>query len=110
MIGSRELAEAVYDAKIDTHISFVGSHISALPKEVLELECVDSVLLNEGVYALWNLLRSNLSDEELKKVKGIGWKDNSKSLIGNSPEKIVPQERMDIDLLMWDLLPKIEKP
>ena len=24
-----------YDAKVDTHISFVGSHISALPKEVL---------------------------------------------------------------------------
>ena len=112
MIGSRELAEAVYEANLDTHISFVGSHISALPKEVLEIECVDSVLLNEGVYALWNLLRSNLSDEELKKVNGIGWKDNSKSLIVNSPERIVPQERMDIDLpgYAWDLLPKIEKP
>ena len=112
MIGSRELAEAVYEANLDTHISFVGSHISALPKEVLEIECVDSVLLNEGVYALWNLLRSNLSDEELKKVNGIGWKDNSKTLIVNSPERIVPQERMDIDLpgYAWDLLPFKKKP
>ena len=81
MIGSRELPEAVFDANLDTHISFVGSHISALPKEVLELECVDSVLLNEGVYSLWNLLRSNLSDEELKKVKGYWLESNSKTLI-----------------------------
>ena len=112
MIGAKELASEVYNAEIDTHISFVGSHISALPKEVLELECVDSVLLNEGVYALWNLLRCDLSEQDLKKVKGIGWKDNSKSLIINDPERIVPQERMDIDLpgYAWDLLPMKEKP
>ena len=112
MIGAVELAEAIYDAEINTHISFVGSHISALPKEVLELNFIDSVLLNEGVYALWNLLKSNLEDHELKKVKGIGWKDKSNNLVINTPESIVPQERMDIDLpgYAWDLLPKKEKP
>ena len=112
MIGAKELAFEVYNAEIDTHISFVGSHISALPKEVLELKCVDSVLLNEGVYALWNLLKCDLSEQDLKKVKGIGWKDNSKNLIINDPERIVPQERMDIDLpgYAWDLLPMKEKP
>ena len=112
MIGASELANELYNAEVGTHISFVGSHISALPKEVLELKCVDSVLLNEGVYALWNLLSCDLSEQDLKKVKGIGWKDNSNTLIINDPERIVPQERMDIDLpgYAWDLLPMKEKP
>lgn len=112
MIGSRELAEAVYAAGIDTHICFVGSHVSAIPKEVLELECVDTILLNEGVYALWNLLKSDLEKISLKKIKGIGWKDENKNLIVNEPEKIVPQERMDIDLpgYAWDLLPRKKTP
>ena len=81
-------------------------------KEVLELECVDTILLNEGVYALWNLLKSNLENISLKKIKGIGWKDENKNLIVNEPERIVPQERMDIDLpgYAWDLLPRKETP
>ena len=43
----------------DIPVCFVGSHTSALPMEVLSHESVDIVLLNEGVYALHNLLKSN---------------------------------------------------
>jgi anaerobic magnesium-protoporphyrin IX monomethyl ester cyclase len=62
------------------------------------------------VYALRNLLKTNLKDD-LGNVKGIGWKDNGVSIL-NPPEKIVPQERMDIDLpgYAWDLLPYNKKP
>ena len=112
MIGARELANALHESNCDTHITFVGSHISALPKEVLSIECVNTILLNEGVYALWNLLKSNLQDVDLKTIKGIGWKDTDNNLIINEPERIVPQERMDIDLpgYAWDLLPMNKKP
>ena len=41
--------------------AFVGSHTSALPREVLAHPVVDIVLLNEGVYALHNLLASDLA-------------------------------------------------
>ena len=110
MIGAERLAKALKKQNNDIHISFVGSHVSALPKEVLELNHVDTVLLNEGVYALRNLLKSNLK-EDLKNIKGIGWK-SSGLLILNEPEKIVPQERMDEDLpgYAWDLLPYKKKP
>ena len=110
--GYGELAEAVHLAGIDTHISFVGSHVSAIPKEVLELKCVNTILLNEGVYALWNLLKSDLEKTSLKKIKGIGWKDENNNLILNEPEIIVPQDRMDIDLpgYAWDLLPRKKSP
>ena len=112
MIGATGLAECVYDSGVDTKIGFVGSHVSALPKSVLKLKFVDFVLLNEGVYALWNLLKTNLKYEDLKNIKGIGWKDNDKNLIINNPEDIVPQERMDIDLpgYAWDLLPMKKTP
>jgi radical SAM superfamily enzyme YgiQ (UPF0313 family) len=77
---------------------------------VLEEDFVDFVLLNEGVYALRELLETNLKDD-LDKVKGIGWKKEGHPIL-NAPQKVVPQERMDIDLpgYAWDLLPYENKP
>lgn len=111
MIGATQLAYSLKQASPSTHICFVGSHISALPKEVLKLPFVDSILLNEGVYALHNLLNSSLEDDDLSRIKGIGWKSNGTPVL-NDPETIVPQDRMDIDLpgYAWDLLPFDEKP
>jgi anaerobic magnesium-protoporphyrin IX monomethyl ester cyclase len=114
MIGATELAAAIKAAGLASPICFVGSHTSALPRQVLAYSCVDIVLLNEGVYALHNLLRSNLKDD-LRTIKGIGYKRPNApvpELVLNSPEQIVPQARMDIDLpgYAWDLLPCRERP
>ncbi len=115
MIGATELATALKLSFPEYPICFVGSHTSALPKEVLALEPVDFVLLNEGVYAIQNLLRTDLT-EGLDKVAGIGFKKgesgSARQLILNRPEKVVPHERMDVDLpgYAWDLLPYREKP
>ena len=89
---------------------FVGSHVSALPLEVLAHPDIDLVLLNEGVYALHNLLKTDLKTG-LDKVKGIGHKSNGAPQL-NAPEIVVPQERMDADLpgYAWDLLPFRQKP
>jgi anaerobic magnesium-protoporphyrin IX monomethyl ester cyclase len=114
MIGGIELADALKAAGVSAPICFVGSHASALPKQVLAYPGVDIVLLNEGVYALQNLLRSNLKDD-LRSIKGIGYKSANgaeSDLIINPPEQIVPQARMDADLpgYAWDLLPYRERP
>src|SRR5260370_6860750 len=114
MSGAIELAAALKAAGLSAPICCVGSHTSALPKEVLAYPCVDIVLLNEGVYALHNLLRSNLKDD-LRTIKGIGYKRPNglaPELVLNPPEQVVPQARMDIDLpgYAWDLLPYRERP
>jgi anaerobic magnesium-protoporphyrin IX monomethyl ester cyclase len=115
MIGALALARKLKNADVDTKICFVGSHTSALPMEVLSEDAVDMVLLNEGVYALINLLKSNLSGD-LSSIKGIGYKKRGPGGFPiptlNSPERIVPQERMDEDLpgYAWDLLPYIKTP
>jgi len=115
MIGALSLAKVLKESSLDCRICFVGSHTSALPMEVLSYSCVDIVLLNEGVYALHALLKSNLG-EDLAHIKGIGYKKGGPGGFPiptlNAPQGIVPQERMDIDMpgYAWDLLPYKEKP
>lgn len=110
MIGAVRLGGALKAAHPGYPICLVGSHVSALPKDVLALDCVDIVLLNEGVYALHDLLASDLK-EDLPKIKGIGHKAYGRPTL-NAPQRVVPQERMDVDLpgYAWDLLPYKEKP
>lgn len=110
MSGATLLAKDLKEEDLDTKICFVGSHTSAQPKEVLSFSYVDIVLTNEGVYALHNLL-SLSNSSYLKKIKGIGFKEENKIVL-NEPEKIVPQEKMDQDLpgYAWDLLPYKKKP
>ena len=69
MIGNTALADMLREQYPGHLICFVGSHSSALPLEVLrDHESIDLVLYNEGVYALHNLLASDLGPEDLKKV------------------------------------------
>lgn len=78
----------------DIKTVFVGSHVSAMPEEVLAFRCVDAVAIGDGVYTIHRLLES----------KNFG---EVKSSYGS-----VLQERMDIDLpgMAWDLLPYCSKP
>jgi anaerobic magnesium-protoporphyrin IX monomethyl ester cyclase len=110
MIGATALAQKLKLAHPETRTCFVGSHTSALPREVLSRPEVDFVLLNEGVYAIQNLLRTDLLSG-LDQVKGIGYKSNGIPVL-NPPERVVPTERMDVDLpgYAWDLLPYKNEP
>lgn len=128
MEGAIRLAERLRQEYPEYKICFVGSHTSALPKEVLTYTPVDFVLLNEGVYALDNLLKTDLVND-LGNVRGIGWvvdtgmvsssnpghmkfKGNFKIHRLNEPERVVPNHLMDHDLpgYAWDLLPYKYKP
>lgn len=105
-IGTASLVKQISNSKI----VFVGGHVAALPQEVIQESCVDIVLLNEGVYALSNLLQTDLSIEQLSNCKGIGFK-NAETFILNEPEKIVPKSLLEFDLpgMAWDLLPSFDK-
>jgi len=113
MSGATRLANFLKNNNCGIPISFVGSHVQALPKETLQKEKgIDIVFLNEGVYALWNILKlDEIKIDKLSNINGIGFKSDNKIII-NKPERIVPNERMDIDLpgYAWDLLPFKNKP
>lgn len=116
MAGAISLAKGIKRKCNPLPICFVGSHTSALPMEVLGNDCVDIVLLNEGVYALHNILTSSLSEADLSHINGIGYKKAGpggfRIATLNPPQSVVPQDRMDIDLpgYAWDLLPFKNKP
>ena len=96
MTGAIGTAEFVKNLT-NTPTVFVGGHVAALPQEVLQESCVDIVLLNEGVYAISNLLSTDLSIDQLKQCKGIGFKDSG-NVILNEPERIVPKNLLSFDL------------
>jgi len=57
MGGAVALAKVCKERGLSIPIAAVGSHLSALPREVLRTEsALDIVFCNEGVYALRNLL------------------------------------------------------
>jgi anaerobic magnesium-protoporphyrin IX monomethyl ester cyclase len=113
MHGATRLSKAIKNAGFKNTICFVGSHMSALPYEVLEKEkSIDVILTNDGVYALRNLLAlDSYSIQNLETIKGIGFIKDGEPFL-TAAEKPVPQQRMDEDLpgYAWDLLPYKEKP
>ena len=124
MSGATRLAKFLKNKDKSYAISFIGSHVQALPIETLKKEKdIDFVFSNEGVYALWNVLKLNsfegkngeggvLNQEKLKKINGIVFRDLNNNIIFNKAEKVVPQSRMDLDMpgYAWDLLPYNKKP
>jgi len=95
-------------------IGYVGSHVQALPIETLKKEkSIDFVFTNEGVYALWNILKlSNISIDNLKDIKGIAYRNQNGKVIFNRPEIVVPNNKMDEHLpgYAWELLPFKNEP
>lgn len=109
MIGATETADLLKKTYPEMKIMFIGSHTSALPREVLGHNFVDYIAINEGVYTLHDLLQSN-QNGDLKNVRGLGYKDDGRMLL--NPGVVVPGDRMDIDMpgYAWDLLPYNQKP
>ena len=114
MEGAIATSEELKLSDPEIKILFVGGHVSALPKETLIAEkSIDFIALNEGVYAISSLLKvENLNEEKnIKKVKGIGFRNMDNKIIINESEIIVPKKLLDIDLpgIAWDLLPSLKK-
>ena len=110
MIGATRLAKKLKLHHPEIKIGFVGSHTSALPMEVLSNNYIDFVFINEGVYALNNLLKTDLKTN-LHKIEGIGFKDENNKAILNPPSNVVAEKDLNTELpgYAWDLLPKNKK-
>jgi radical SAM superfamily enzyme YgiQ (UPF0313 family) len=111
MTGATATSKALKSIWEDSMVLFVGAHLAALPVETLEKEkSIDMACQNEGVYTISNLLQSDLSMENLRKIKGLVFRE-SDNIVVNQPEKIVERKNLDHDLpgMAWDLLPDINK-
>ena len=113
MSGAVRLSENIKKANIKTTIGFVGSHVQALPKQTLEIELsIDFIFLNEGVYALENILKlKQINNKKLLSVSGLAVRQKNE-IVFTPSENIVPNDKMDIEMpgYAWDLLPFETKP
>ena len=111
MTGAVATADEIKKIYPESTIVFIGPHVSALPVETMENEAsIDIVCQNEGVFAISNLISSDLRTENLNKIKGIAFRENG-HIILNPPERIVKKEELQTELpgLAWDLLPDVSK-
>ena len=113
MSGAVRLCRFLKQKQVKTLISFIGSHVQAVPKLTLEKEKdIDFVFLNEGIYSLRNILKVNkLTLKNIRDIPGLAIRDGD-NIIFTEAESFVPQEKMDIDMpgYAWDLLPFKHKP
>jgi len=113
MTGVICTASYLNNKNINIPMSVIGSHVQALPIEILKKEkMIDFVFTNEAVYALRNILKlDSFNSQNLSKINGIAYRHGDE--IKMTPaEKVVPTENMDTDLpgYAWDLLPFDKKP
>jgi radical SAM superfamily enzyme YgiQ (UPF0313 family) len=108
MSGAVYLSNYLKQREVDIPISYVGSHVQAVPIQTLEAEAsIDFAFTNEGVYALRNVLSLDEIDlSKLSSIKGVVWRDGD-GVVMNPAERVVPADKMDEDLpgYAWDLLP-----
>ena len=93
-------------------IAFVGPHINALPLETLGNHTfIDIGVTNEGVFALLDILATDLSCDSIKSVNGICYREEDGNLNITHPARIVPQERLAVDIpgVAYDLMPSLDK-
>lgn len=113
MSGATYISKHLKEVDVTIPIAYIGSYVQAVPIKALKEESsIDFLFTNEGVYALRNILALDKIDIiNLDSIKGIAWRKNGIPTI-NKAEKVVPNERMDIDLpgYAWDLLPMKKKP
>lgn len=106
MTGAVVMAQAVKNLCPETTILFVGGHVSALPKQVLENHTfIDMVCQNEGVYTISSLLQTNLKNR-LSQINGLGFRQDGEIVL-NPPSPIVAKKDLPTELpgVCWDKLP-----
>ncbi len=109
MIGARALATQLKLSHPNLRIAFIGSHTSALPHEVIQYSYVDFAFINEGVYGLIDLLKTDLEDN-LDNVRGMWFKKNG---LPKPSAAAAIVRTTDMDTIMpgyaWDLLPQKDR-
>ncbi len=113
MEGASAVAKLLKKKDDSVKILFVGGYVAALPRKTLEDEkAVDFVCTNEGALTINSLLEiKNFDEQNLKKVKGLGYRDNDGNIIINQASMIISKKELEHELpgMAWDLLPSFDK-
>lgn len=93
--SSVELAKHIKAVKYSIKIVIGGSHISAVPEDVLANKCFDFGVIGEGEFTFLELVQNINNDPNLlKNIKGIVYRDENSNIIKTLPRPLI--ENLDI--------------
>jgi len=88
--SAMNIAQICRNINPDIKIVMGGFHATCLPEETISSKNVDFVVIGEGEYAFLRLLESLNSGEDLKKCKGLVYKDVAGRVLINPPGELIP--------------------
>jgi len=104
-----QIASGIKQILPSVKIIMGGPHITALPKETLEMcPAIDVGIVGEGEDTLTELLSFDNKSKPLKEIYGIVFRDHEGKIIRTADRNLI----VDIDKLpfpAWDLLPPLDK-
>jgi radical SAM superfamily enzyme YgiQ (UPF0313 family) len=108
MTGAGAAAAAIKQSLPDTPLLLVGGHVAALPDRTLREEACDYVAVDEGLWAIVDLLDALKSGGKLAagRIRGLAHRDPATGrTIVNAAAPLVTNLDQDMPGSAWDLLP-----
>lgn len=109
-----ELTDLIKDVLPETKTVHVGTHVTTFPKDTLKYEAVDFVVVGEPEYTTRDLMVTLENGDDLRDVKGLGYKENGapvvnpeRELIKNLDELPFPSRHLYPDVEYFNPLAKI---
>jgi anaerobic magnesium-protoporphyrin IX monomethyl ester cyclase len=82
--------ESLVAAKPSLHILLVGRHVSALPRETLEMSpALEAVAVREYEYTVRDWLAAKCCGADLAAVNGLVWRSQTGEIVSNPPRRAI---------------------
>jgi radical SAM superfamily enzyme YgiQ (UPF0313 family) len=94
LIDALNVAKIVKEVNPEIKVVLGGPHANIYPKETANLDNVDYVVLGEGEEILPKLVRNIDNKKNLKKIKGIVFKEKKKIVVTGIPPRIEELDRL----------------
>lgn len=107
MPGACEIVDELKAQDPSGAVMLLGGHVAALPERTLREERCDFACGGEGPHTIVELvaaLRAGGGPAELRKVRGLWWRDGGVP-VQNAPAPILTDLGRDMPGMAWDLLP-----
>lgn len=108
LLNCLEVCKTVRKASPRAKICFGGWHPTLYPEETLDFDLVDYIVMGEGEVTFKELVdlyleNSDIPEEKLKDVKGLGYKTSDGTIVINQPRPVV-RALDDLPLPAYDLV------
>jgi radical SAM superfamily enzyme YgiQ (UPF0313 family) len=90
ILNDVSVIESLVAAKVSLHVLLVGRHVSALPRETLEMSwAFEAVAVREYEYIVRDWLAAKSCGADLSSVEGLVWRRSTGEIVSNPPRPAI---------------------